>query len=398
MTRTHTEREPKAEAPGALEPSTQAPARQARRRSRVVGTVAVLAIGVATTTGVVLTRDGGGKGTTSTASRLSTAAIVRRDLSDVVRVDGTLGYAGTFTYNGPDGTLTWLPQPGQLITRGHRLVAVDDHDVPLFYGATPLWRTLQDGVDDGSDVRELQANLNALHYGELAVDGHFGPETRDAVENWQHDLRRDRTGVVAKGDIVIAPGAVRVQSVAGTLGGTAHLQVLQAVGTDRLVTVPLPAGQQQLVQIGQQVDVELPGRAVTSGHVADIGTVATAGSPPGQTPGAASGSGGQPAPPGQGVATATIPVYVQLDVPKAAGRLDGAPVTVNFSGRISRGVLAVPVSALIALGPHSYAVVVVDAAGRKRTVPVTLGTFGSGQVAVTGAGLVEGQRVEVPSS
>ena len=51
---------------------------------------------------------------------------------------------------------------------------------------------------------------------------------------------------------------------------------------------------------------------------------------------------------GQGTTT-TIPVYVNLTDPKAAGRLDQAPVTVNITTGSSPGpVLAVPVTALVA--------------------------------------------------
>jgi peptidoglycan hydrolase-like protein with peptidoglycan-binding domain len=359
----------------------------------VVVAVVVLAAGAAGATGVVLTGDGD-KSAPRTGPRLSTAPVVRTDLSDEAQVDGTLGFGGVHTFIGPVGTLTWLPQPGQEIVRGHRVFAVDGYGVPLFYGTTPMWRTLEEGVDDGPDVRELQANLAALHYGDLTVDGHFGPLIREAVKDWQHDHGRDRTGVVRQGDVAIAPGRLRIQSVAGVLGGPADLQVLQATGAQRIVTVPLPVDRQQLARTGGKVGLELPGGVRTTGHISDVGTVATAGTGTGSGPAA----GSAPGPAGQGTANATISVHVRLDDPRAAGRLAGAPVTVDFTGQIRRGVLAVPVSALLAKGPQSYAVVVVDSAGRRRTVPVTLGMFGSGQVEVTGPGLVPGMRVEVPAS
>jgi peptidoglycan hydrolase-like protein with peptidoglycan-binding domain len=366
----------------------------------VVVAVVVLAVGAAGAAGVVLTRDGD-KGAARTGPHLPTAPVVRTDLSDEVQVDGALGFGAVHTFIGPVGTLTWLPRPGQEIVRGHRAFAVDGQGVPLFYGATPMWRTLEEGVDDGQDVRELQANLSALHYGDLTVDGHFGPSTREAVEDWQHDHGRDRTGVVRQGDVAIAPGRLRIQSVAGVLGGSAHLQVLQATAAQRIVTVPLPVDRQQLARTGGKVGLELPGGVRTTGHISDVGTVATAGtgtgSAAGSAPGSAGPAGGTP-PAGQGTANATISVHVRLDDFRAAGRLAGAPVTVDFTGQIRRGVLAVPVSALLAKGPHSYAVVVVDSAGRRRTVPVTLGMFGSGQVEVTGPGLVPGMRVEVAAS
>jgi multidrug efflux pump subunit AcrA (membrane-fusion protein) len=102
-----------------------------------------------------------------------------------------------------------------------------------------------------------------------------------------------------------------------------------------------------------------------------------------------------PSQPGQGTQTATIPVYITLGRPSAAGRLDGAPVTVGFSTGLHKGVLAVPVTALLASPDGGYAVSVVDAAGRTRRVPVRLGVFADGKVQVTGQ-LAAGMKVEVP--
>jgi multidrug efflux pump subunit AcrA (membrane-fusion protein) len=103
------------------------------------------------------------------------------------------------------------------------------------------------------------------------------------------------------------------------------------------------------------------------------------------------------APTGQGTQTATIPVQITLDHPNAAGRLDGAPVTVGFTSTTRKGVLAVPVNALLAAADGSYAVEVVSDT-RRRTVPVRLGLFADGKVEVTGTGLTAGTRVEVPRS
>jgi multidrug efflux pump subunit AcrA (membrane-fusion protein) len=60
-------------------------------------------------------------------------------------------------------------------------------------------------------------------------------------------------------------------------------------------------------------------------------------------------------------------------------------------------VLAVPVGALLAQSPDSYAVEVTGAAGARRLVPVTVGIFddNSGMVQVTGP-LTPGERVVVP--
>jgi multidrug efflux pump subunit AcrA (membrane-fusion protein) len=73
-------------------------------------------------------------------------------------------------------------------------------------------------------------------------------------------------------------------------------------------------------------------------------------------------------------------------------------VTVNITTATARGVLAVPVTALLAL-PGGYDVEVAGPGSTRRYVPVTPGIFDdkSGLVQVTGA-LTPGQQVVVASS
>jgi hypothetical protein len=71
-------------------------------------------------------------------------------------------------------------------------------------------------------------------------------------------------------------------------------------------------------------------------------------------------------------------------------------VTVSVVAARARGVLAVPVSALVALAGGGYAVEVVH--GRAgRLVAVRTGLFSRTLVQVSGPGLAAGQRVEVPA-
>lgn len=363
----------------------EAPAhRPARRRFAVAG-IAVAAVAAAGTALAL----GGGSGTRPASEpATATADVVRTDLADRTDVDGTLGYSGDYTVaGGGGGRLTWLPAEGATIRRGHRVYGVDGHGVPLFYGATPLWRVLRSGVSSGADVRELERNLSALGYGDgMTVDTHFTTATAAAVRAWQDDLGVARTGAVAPGDVVVQPGAIRVKKVAAILGAPAGGRILTATGAERQVTVNLPVTQEELAVEGARVTVQLPGGRSATGHITSVGTVASAGGD----------SGGQ-SQTGQDTQTATIPVYIRLDHASAAGRLDGAPVTVGFSSDTHKGVLAVPVQALLATADGRYLVEVVTAAGR-RQVPVQLGIFADGKVEVSGMGLAAGMKVEVPRS
>ena len=87
--------------------------------------------------------------------------------------------------------------------------------------------------------------------------------------------------------------------------------------------------------------------------------------------------------------------------PAAAGNLDQAPVNVNIVTAQARDVLAVPVSALVALAGGGYAVEVTRGSGSHATrqlVPVRTGLFSDTLVQVSGAAITAGLEVEVPSS
>ena len=103
------------------------------------------------------------------------------------------------------------------------------------------------------------------------------------------------------------------------------------------------------------------------------------------------GSGG----PGGADSGPTVPVQVRPTDPGAIGSLDQALVEVAITDRTVRDVLAVKVSALLALAGGGYAVEVVDADGTHRLVAVTSGLFddATGMVQVSGTGLAAGQRV-----
>ncbi|MCW2915811.1 MAG: efflux transporter periplasmic adaptor subunit [Actinomycetia bacterium] len=363
-----------------------APPRRRRRRTRVlIAGTAMLAVSAA---GAAIALQSGGSGTEHpTGSTLPTADVVRTDLAARTEVDGTLGYAHTYTVlAGGAGRLTWLPTVGTVIRRGQRMYGVDGHRVPLVYGAIPLWRALQSGMSNGRDVLELERNLVALGYGSsLTVDRHFTYATMQAIKDWQDDLGVTKSGSVQPGDVVVQPGAIRVTSLKAVLGGQAAGNVLTATSTERQVTVNVPVSQQEIAKQGAEVHISLPGGKTTTGHIFSVGTVATAGSTDSRSQ------------TGQGTETATIPVSITLDKPGAAGRFDGAPVTVGFTSTLHKSVLAVPVNALLAAPGGGYAVDVVESTGRVRSVPVRLGIFADDNLEVSGD-LTAGMKVQVPRS
>jgi hypothetical protein len=341
---------------------------------------------------------------------VATAPVVRTDLTNTVQVSGALGFAGSYTVaNQTQGTAyTALPTPGQVVRRGHRLYEVDGSPVILLYGPRPEWRDLFLGVTAGPDVAQLDANLIALGYATpatLAVSDTFTAATSFAVQRWQAALGVTVTGVVPAGQVAYAPGPLRVASLDVTLGAAAQpgVAVLAATSARPAVSAALPVGQEYLVHRGDQVSVTLPdGTRTVPGVITAISRVASAASPGGagqssQGPSASGGPGG-PEPGGarSGGSSDTVQLTVRLAHPRAAGGLDQAPVTVNIVSARARSVLAVPVSALVALAGGGYAVQVI-ADGAAHLAGVHTGLFSSSLVQVSGPGLRAGLRVEVPA-
>jgi peptidoglycan hydrolase-like protein with peptidoglycan-binding domain len=328
-----------------------------------------------------------------------TTAVVRTDLSNTVQVAGALGYRGSYgVVNEAAGTAyTTLPATGAIVRRGQRLYEVDGTQVTLFYGARPAWRSLSEWVLPGPDVAQLDRNLIALGFGKyLTVSDYYTAATAWAVQQWQQAAGLPVTGTVPLGQVVFAPEALRVTGVAPGLGSPPQpgAPVLTATSTAPVVTAQLPVTQEYLVRRGQQVTVTLPDGVTTApGTVTAVSSVATASSDGGQN------SGGQQ---GQGSSGTqeSLAMTVQLNRPLAAGDFDQAPVSVSIVAAHVNAVLAVPVSALVALAGGGYAVEVVRETGTaaaRQLVAVQTGLFSSTLVQVSGAGIAAGQRVEVPA-
>jgi Putative peptidoglycan binding domain len=347
-----------------------------------------------------------------------TATVTRTDVVERQQVAGTLGYGDSVTVPGQaqgggssgaggagqaqDGIVTRLAAVGAVVGRGRALYEVDGHPVPLWYGTRPAWRAFQLGMTDGADVRQLEANLVALGYDPnraITVDRHYSWATAAAVKRWQKATGRARTGAVPLGQVVFLPGPIRVAMVTATVGaplpsGTA---ILTATSTRPQVTVALEPALQQLVRRGDRVEVILPDGKTTRGTIATVSRVATQPSTgSGQNGGENQGEGGSGSSSGTG--QATVQVTVRLANPKAAANLDQAPVQVAITTQAARGVLAVPINALLAQPGGGYAVQLVDGNDRRR-VAVRTGLFDetAGLVEVQGAGLAEGATVEVPA-
>jgi hypothetical protein len=279
------------------------------------------------------------------------------------------------------GTLTWLPSAGQVIRQGQVLYRTDNGTpVVLLYGSVPAWRAMSEGTT-GEDVTQLNHDLVDLGYAsssDISALGwdYYSWETLYAVQDMEQGLGvSSPPESLSLGLVVFKPEALLVSQVTGSLGGPASGPILSATSDRHVVTIALNTSMESEVKAGDSVSVTLPDGSNTPGVITSVGTVA-------------SGSSG----------SATVPVYVELTNPSAAGSLDQAPVTVNITTGSASNVLVVEVGALLAQPSGGYAVEVVGAGNSRRRVPVTVGLFDdtAGLVQVTG-NLRPGERVVVPN-
>ena len=333
----------------------------------------------------------------------ATATVVRTNLATTVLTEGTLGYAPTPpVVNQIAGTYTWLPPAGSRIRAGRALLRVDNLPVVLMRGSTPAWRPFALGMTAGPDVRELQANLIALGYAAgllSAPTGQFDLPTLYAVERWQLANGYAVTGEIALGQVVFLPSAIRVgaQNAAPGQAATPGQQPYQATTDQRTVTVPLNPDL-PTVRSGEAVSIVLPSNATTPGTAVAIGP-APAAPPSGSSSGSGSSGNSGSADASAGSTTpsaaATDMLTVRPDRPGATGTGDGVAVQVSLPTQSVSGVLAVPVTALLALSGGGYGVQIVTASGADRLVGVQTGIFAGGQVAIRGPGIAPGIKVVV---
>ena len=321
---------------------------------------------------------GDGEATSAHGVEPATAVVSRGDLVDTETVDGKLTYGDVReVWTGVSGVVTWAPEQGATVKRGGTLLKVAGRPVTLMYGGSPMYRTLRDGMS-GKDVRQLEQNLRVLGYSGMTVDDEFTGATEAAVREWQDDRGLAETGAVDPGQVVFLAGAVRIREVKAPEGRRVGQgqPVLTVAGTKRVVHVDLDADKQDLAKEGAAVSVELPGGKAVKGKITKVGSVAES-----------TGSG-------QDKKT-TIGVDISIGDAET-GRLDEAPVSVELESERKKDVLSVPVEALLALREGGFGVEVV-AGKERRLVPVDVGAFGGGRVEVSGSGLSEGVKVEVPA-
>ncbi|MFB7368402.1 peptidoglycan-binding protein [Streptomyces sp. NPDC056222] len=313
----------------------------------------------------------------------ATATIVRTDLVQSKTVDGRLDFAGRRAVKSAvEGTITVAAEESRTVTRGRALYELNDKPVTLLYGQVPMFREMKPG-DRGTDVLQLERNLRDLGFGRgLYVDPRYDAATESAVRQWQKSLNREPTGRVGKGDVVFQPDQVKIVSVDAALADQVgpDRPVLTIASTKPVVRAALEQTDVALTAPGTRVEVTLPSGRAVPGKVTGTARPEAAG------PTEGSGAAGQNG----------ITVEVTLDgAASAVGAEDArATASVKFVSEARKGVLVVPVEAIVALRGENggYGLQLVQGTST-RLVRVDTGMTADGRIEVSGPDLREGLTV-----
>ncbi|WP_433383673.1 hypothetical protein ACQPZX_21995 [Actinoplanes sp. CA-142083] len=302
---------------------------------------------------------------------LTFATVTKADLADSRLLPGTLDYgAGVKVRGSGTGIVTQLPAVGAKVRRGKALFRVDDQPVAVLFGDTPLFRPLDKPGLTGRDVAELRENLALLGYASMRVRDRdvLDAKLLDAAKRWQHDLDIPSPSFVTPQRAVVLDGPGRVSAVTARPGDPAGGDLLTVTGATKVVSVPVAATDASSIRVGAAVSTLLPSGGQTPGVVRSVGTQvspAEAGEPP------------------------KVSVTIRLTKPADVAKLDAAAVQVRFTTAARKGVLSVPVGALVALREGGYALQKRDGS----LVPARIGMFAGGLVEVSGPQVAEGLEV-----
>jgi len=189
-------------------------------------------------------------------------------------------------------------------------------------------------------------------------------------------------GGVIVGGLNEAPGQLAAPGQVPFDVTAASRTVSVALGPD------LPA-----VTTGEAVSIVLPTGATTPGIVSAIGPAPPAGGSGTSGPGNSGTSGSSGSCTSSGTSGTSMELTITPDRPAATGIGQDVAVQVSLVTQSVRDVLAVPVTALLALAGGGYGVVLAGPDGKDRLVGVTTGLFANTLVEVSGPDIRAGLKV-----
>jgi len=303
-----------------------------------------------------------------------------------MRVDNEFTYATRYMVKqfqaSVGATFDGILQLGEVVFLSGPAQVLEVHANPGDYSGGAVLSVSTGDPASGTLVLQLEEALEGLGFNannSLEVDGVFSPETTQAVRDFQAAVGLEQDGMLNLGEVVFLPGDVRVTSQLATLGSTVA-QGFPIIGislVDKLVSINLPADQQDLLDVGDTVTIEMPDYTEVPGTVVFVSQTALA-----------AANEWDPK---------TFEVRIEFKDPTVAEDLDEAPVDVIVVTDSIDDVMAIPVSALLALLEGGYAVEVHTGGNRTDLVAVEVGFFGSNNMIEIISGEIEpGDQVVVP--
>jgi peptidoglycan hydrolase-like protein with peptidoglycan-binding domain len=245
-----------------------------------------------------------------------------------------------------------------------------------------VMRITTGNLANGADILQLENGLLDLGFdieGTLVADGTYTIETHQAIIAFQTAVGLEPDGILNLGEIVFLPGSVRVTNQLSTAGSTVGpaTPILGISLSEKVVYMALPADDQGILSVGDAVTVELPDNTNVPATVIFVSQSAIAGQ-----------NEWDPA---------WFEVRIMLDDPSMAQGLDEAPVDIIVVSDSVQDVMAIPVSALVALLEGGYAVEKSTGNGQVTLTAVEVGFFGSNNlIEILSSELALGNQVVVP--
>jgi peptidoglycan hydrolase-like protein with peptidoglycan-binding domain len=271
------------------------------------------------------------------------------------------------------GEIVFLPGPSQVI---ENLAMPGD---PTGSGVMSL---TTGNAASGIDILQLEEAMIDLGFdvsGTLEADGTYTLETYQAVFDFQAATGLETDGILDLGEIIFLPSAVRITGQLTTKGSNVgpDTPILGISLSEKVVYMALPADNQGALAVGDAVTVEMPDNTLVPATVVFVSQTATAGQ-----------NQWDPA---------WFEVRIALDDSSVAAGLDEAPVDVIIVSASVSDVMAIPVSALVALLEGGYAVEVNIGNGQVQLIAVEVGFFSSNNlIEITSGALEPGDQVVVP--
>jgi hypothetical protein len=301
------------------------------------------------------------------------------DLTSTVTESCPVGYGeeSPLMAQGP-GTVTSLPAVEDTVMAGEALYRLDDQPVLLLRGRLPAWRDLTAWMDSGRDIAQAKRALTELGFAtrsEIGTSTAWNWPLSEAIADLRESAGHDRAYSLPRSMFTFGPASIRVAALTATPGLVAApgTEVLTWTDTAPYVTCETETSQRAYATPDAGVTMTFPDGTEASGVIVDVSTK------PGETP--------------DDLDKLEVSVGVAADV--LVSQDTGTLARVALTHTVAVDVLAVPVTALVALVDGGYGVAKLDGSGSPVYTPVRAGRFAGTLVEITGGDLAAGDQVVV---